>query len=298
VARDGALETVAAALARGTRYLERRGVASAERNARFLLAEALSIDFTGLVGRMTAALDRGPAREYGRLLCERGGRRPLQHILGTWEFWGLELDVGPQALIPRPETETLVEVTLAAMPREARFVADIGTGTGAIACALAVERPALTLYAIDLERGALELARSNVARHGLAGRIHLLLGDLFEPLSGEVETGSLDAIVSNPPYVAEADLADLEPEVREHDPHSALVSGPTGLEVIERLVAGASQWLRPGGLLAFEIGAGQVAAALSAVRATDAYEAERSWPDLSGIARVISAHRRPEPDRG
>lgn len=284
-------ETVGQALLRGAGYLERRGVESALRNARFLLAHALGGDVPRLVAALDQPLADAAARQYGVLLCSRGSREPLQYLLGRWEFWGLDLEVGPQALIPRPETETLVERVLAEIPREPALLVDVGTGTGAIALALARERPQWRLIATDVSPAALELARRNVAALGLLERIELCEGDLLDALAGRPETGALDAVVSNPPYVTEAEYATLAPELM-FEPRPALVPGPTGLECYQRLIPQAAVWLRPGGLLALEVGAGQAEAVAAICRDSGGFGESTLTRDLSGIARVVTARRR------
>ena len=173
-----------------------------------------------------------------------------------------------------------------------RVGVDLGTGTGAIALALAHSRRDLTLFAVDASPDALVLAARNLVRHRLEERVTLVPGDLFTPLVGRVEPGALDLVVSNPPYVTEDEFADLAPEVRDHEPRMALVAGPTGIEVIVRILAEATAWLVPGGLLALEIGAGQSGPLLEILRASDAWSEVHAWPDLAGIERVILARRR------
>ncbi len=210
------------------------------------------------------------------------------YLLGEREFWSIPLDVGPSVLIPRPETETLVQAVLELAGEGSPFLADIGTGSGAVAIALATELREARIAATDISRAALRTARRNAARHGL-NRIEFLAGDLCAPLRRLGPAGRLDILASNPPYVREAEWRRLEPEVRDHEPKPALVPGPTGLEIIRRLVDEAPLWLKPGGWLALEIGRGQGRAVRSLLRRgwTDV----RAWADLRGIERVIAARR-------
>jgi release factor glutamine methyltransferase len=289
--RASRAETLAAALTRGTRYLARRGVPSAARNARFLLAHALGTDLAGLVRRPDEALGEEEARRFGALLCARGRRQPLQYLLGSWEFYGFEIEVSPAALIPRPETEGLVERVLCETTDGARLAVDVGTGTGAIAIALARERPDLRVIAVDLSRAALELAARNVAKHGLGDRIELVRGSFLAPMKEDPRRGSVDVVVSNPPYVSDLGFSDLPPEVREHEPRAALVSGPSGLEAFSAIVPEAAEVLAAGGLLAFEVGDGQSAAVSGFIAGDGRYLTAEIWPDLAGTPRVVTARR-------
>jgi release factor glutamine methyltransferase len=191
-------------------------------------------------------------------------------------------------LVPRPETETLVEAALERVGPTAH-VADVGTGSGAIAIALASELGSGTFVATDRSAAALEVARANASAHGLAQRIEFLEGDLLAPLAGRA--GRLDAIVSNPPYIPTADLVGLQPEVRDHEPRAALDGGPDGLDVITRLVGGAPQLLRRGGWLLLEIGAGQAAAVRALLERSGEYDGIATRSDLAGIERVVIARR-------
>jgi release factor glutamine methyltransferase len=228
------------------------------------------------------------ARRFLGLIERRTAREPFAYLLGEREFWSIPLDVGPTVLIPRPETETLVEAVLELAGEGSPFLADIGTGSGAVAVALATELREARIAATDISRAALKTARRNAARHGLT-RIEFLAGDLCAPLRRLGPAGCLDILASNPPYVREAEWRRLEPEVRDYEPKPALVPGPTGLEIIGRLVDEAPVWLKPGGWLALEIGRGQGRAVRSLLRRgwTDV----RSWHDLRGIERVLAARR-------
>ncbi|HEY5999241.1 MAG TPA: peptide chain release factor N(5)-glutamine methyltransferase, partial [bacterium] len=232
---------------------------------------------------------RAAGERYERLLRERSGRAPLAYVTGEREFWSLRLAVDARVLVPRPETETLVEAALARVGGAAR-IADLGTGSGAVAIALAVELPLARLWAVDRSAAALEVARGNAATHGVAGRISFLAGDLCGPLASLA--GTLDAVVSNPPYVPTAQIESLQPEVRDHEPRLALDGGPDGLAVIGRIVAQAPPLLRPGGLLLLEVGAGQAPAAAALLAGGGAFETIERLPDLAGIERVVAARRR------
>ena len=216
---------------------------------------------------------------YQALIRRRASGYPLPYLTGRIEFYGLEFEVTPETLIPRPETETLVDLALAHRPAT---VVDVGTGCGCIAVALAAHLPNATVYAIEIAPPALAVARRNVERHGVAARVHLVAGDVLTPLSGPVHL-----IVSNPPYVPTGDCASLPVSVRDHEPRLALDGGPDGLSVIRRLLAQAPAKLRPGGRLLIEIGADQGEAATSLARTFFPQATIRVHPDLAGRDRVL-----------
>jgi len=267
-------------LRRASGYLDRHGVESPNATAEILLMHVLGTDRAGLYAR-SAGLDTREARMFGRAICQRCAGTPVQHLTGDQPFRGITLEVLPGVFVPRPETELLVEHALAEIgDRKDAVVVDAGTGTGAIALAVKDERPDATVFATDLSPEAVELARANAARLGLA--VTVLQGDLLEPLPA-VLRGRVDIVVSNPPYVAAEDVEDLPAEVRA-DPVLALVGG---IDVYERLGEQASRWLRGGGVLAVEIGAtlgDPVVRALSAV-----FSEVRVEPDLTGRDRVVLA---------
>ena len=279
--------TVGALLERSTRKLVEAGVPAARADAIALLSHALGVDRGGVIARTPDPVDADVARRVAALIDARAGRRPLQQILGTLEFHGLSLEIADGVLIPRPETEGLVDAVLEAdLPERAR-VADWGTGSGCIAVALAVARPAWSVTAIDLAPEALALARRNAQRHGVLERVRVLAADFREPAA---EPGSLDAVVSNPPYVAEAEWRALEPEVRDHEPALALVPGPRGDEAYAALVPRAHAVVVPGGLLALELGWTSEADVRRIVEAAG-FGTIRVVPDLQGIPRVLTARR-------
>jgi release factor glutamine methyltransferase len=225
--------------------------------------------------------------EFKVLLLRRLRGEPIQYITGQTEFYGLPFSVTRDVLIPRPETEHLVERVLAlaaAFPHPR--IADIGTGSGAIAIALAHHLPHAAITAIDLSDRALALAQENAALNDVDTRIRFLRGDLLAPVANE----RFDLIVSNPPYVAEADRPSLSVEVRDHEPALALFAGADGLAVYQRLIPAAHAALAPGGFLALEIGAGQSSAVASLLTAASFAEIQ-STPDLQGIPRVLTARR-------
>jgi release factor glutamine methyltransferase len=216
----------------------------------------------------------------------------LQYILGTQEFCGLEFDVNPAVLIPRPETELLVEYVALRIPAERQAtIVDVCTGSGCIAVAIARLRPRARLIATDLSNPSLDVARQNATRHEVCERITWLEGDLLRPLAEQEMEGRIDVIVSNPPYIAEADWATLQPEVRLFEPRGALVAGPQGTELHERLLQEAGRYLAPGGALIMEIGAGQACAMRRIVDQISGYGFHQLLYDAAGLERVVIVER-------
>lgn len=283
----------AAALIReGADLLRAHGVAEPGRDAELLLGHVLGLDRAALhaePARRVAARDANRFRDLAR---RRAAREPIQYLTGEQEFWSLSFRVTPEVLIPRPETEHLVEILLRLRLRPDPRLLDLGTGSGCLAIAAAREIPGALVVAVDSDAAALEVARGNAHRHGVTERITFLRGDLFEPLAGRRWERGFDVILSNPPYVPEADWAALEPEVREHEPKAALTPGPDGLAIHRRLAAGAASWLRPGGALLAEIGGGQDQAARDLYPAQAPLELVAIEPDLAGIPRVVVARAR------
>jgi release factor glutamine methyltransferase len=243
-----------------------------------LLAAALGIDRTALFLDPAREVTGPAVRAFQDAVRRRSaGREPVAYITGTRGFRHIELRVDPRVLVPRPETELLVEAGVELLAQGARVV-DVGTGSGAVALALASERPDLTVYATDVSAGALEVARANAQRLGLLQRVVFAHGDLL------AEVGEVDAVLSNPPYVAEQERATLAPEITRHEPPGALFAGADGLDVIRRLVPAA----RDAGarLLAIELGEGQ-APAVAALMEEAGFTDVRARRDLAGIERVV-----------
>ena len=250
-----------------------------------------------LPGAGVANSRRTRRRSSRTSLRRRLAREPVAYILGHRAFRTIDLEVTPDVLIPRPETETLVEVALEALRaipiagpdlEDEPLALDVGTGSGCVALALAAEDPFVRLVATDVEPGALAVARGNAARLGLARRVEFVLSDLF----ADVGERPFDLIVSNPPYIPADEYVALERNVRDHEPRRALYGGVDGLDVYRRLVPGAALLLRPGGTLALEVGAGQADAVAGIMEAAGAYETPAIRDDLAGIPRVVYARRR------
>jgi release factor glutamine methyltransferase len=265
---------------RGTeRYLADRGVENPRLNAEHLLAHALGLKRMELYLQFDRPLtesERAPLRD---LVKRRGAREPLQHVLGTAEFHGRTFACDKRALVPRPETEQLVELALeVAKEKTAASILDIGTGSGVIALTIALELPSATLHATDLSPDALALAAENAARHALTDRIVFHQADLLPP-----DDARFDLIIANLPYIPAEEIASLSPEVR-HDPASALDGGTDGLDLIRRLIETAPDRLAPGGALLLEIGLGQ-ADAVNALLSARKFRDISVRPDYQNIPR-------------
>lgn len=279
--------TIGDALERATARLAEAGIDSAARDAERLLGHVLGLDRASLLARLREPFPALSLAPVLRIVEERARRRPLQHLVGMQAFWRHEFRVSPAALIPRPETEILVETALLALGEvPSPVVVDVGTGTGCIALSVAAERPDAEVHAVDLSPEALALARENADRLGLAERVRLHLGDLLAPV--EALRGSVDAVLSNPPYVDAGEISGLAPEVRDHEPRSALVPPGDRYSVYARLGPQAAEWLRPNGILAVEIGEGMEARVRQLLGGAG-LRVERVVPDLQRIPRVVLA---------
>ncbi len=258
--------------------------ATALADAAVLLMHLLGIERATLIAHPERTLDREQQAAYQGLVERRLKFEPIQYILGETEFYGLMLRVTPAVLIPRPETELLVEAVVERLGRLDRLqIADVGTGSGAIAIALAHALPQASVTALDLSPEALAMAGENARTHSLESRIRFLRSDLLGAMPAEER---FDAIVSNPPYISIADAPTLHPQVRDHEPSLALYAGLDGLAIYQRLIPEASQRLKPGGLLALEIGHGQRDAIAELLRGWNTAE---FLDDLQGIPRVALA---------
>ena len=282
-----------AALRAAIARLEESGVPSAPLAAELLLMHVLQRDRAWLYAHPEFELSPKDAPAYAQLIERRSEGVPTQYLTGRQEFWGLEFEVGPGVLIPRPETEHIIEVALerlGARRAEPLRIADVGTGSGCIAIALARELPGAEIVATDISAAALDYAQRNAARHGVSKRIQFLRADLLKvafeaPNRAE---SRFDLIVSNPPYVGRNNAGSLPREVREHEPSEALFAGDDGLAIYPALVKQAARKLAANGILVLELGyngAQYVGSLLSAPQWTDL----RVTRDLAGIERVVSA---------
>ena len=284
------LTTIHARVAAARRRLRETGIPldEADLDARLIAEHVLGWE---AVRFFTSADGPEPddfAAAYEPLVARRAGREPLAYITGRQAFWDLVFEVSPAVLIPRPESELIVEAALELFPAStgALAIADAGTGSGCLAVALARERPAARVIATDISDAALDLARQNAARHGVADRIQCVSGDLLEPVATPV-----DLIVCNPPYIAEGDRPGLQPEVRDHEPAVALFGGRDGLQVITRLIEQAPRRLTRGGVLIFEFGFGQADRVTELISHTPGLTMIGVRPDLQGIPRAAIAKR-------
>jgi len=284
--------TVQDALTEAAARLEEAGVDAPGLTAELIMAHVLGTGRAGVLARLRDALSEEDADEFAVLAGRRAHRVPLQHITGTVEFCGLALGVTPDTLIPRPETEILVQEALALIRDvQAPAAADIGTGSGCIAVALAVMHPDMKVYAVDPSAGALAVAVENARSHGVSDRVVTLQGVLFGPLEVLGLGAGLDLVVSNPPYIPAGELPGLQPEVL-REPEGALDGGPEGLDIIRDIIADAPAYMKPGAPLLVEIGAGQSGAVRALVEASAGLEFTGFVSDFAGIERVLVARRK------
>jgi release factor glutamine methyltransferase len=278
------------AIQKGAEFLASKGVDSPRLQAELLLAHVLQVPRLQLYLQFERMLDDSQVQAARELLRRRGQRQPLQHLVGTVSFCGIELESTPAALIPRPETELLAEQAwqwLQACGQPVPAALDFGTGTGCLAIALALHCPAARVWALDISAVALALAGRNAARAGVTDRVHLREGDGFQALT---EDGPVrfDLVVSNPPYIPTAEIEALQPEVRDHDPRPALDGGADGLDFYRQLAREAGAWLRPGGRLMLELGDGQ-ADPVAREFTLHKWVVEEIRADYSSRPRILSA---------
>ncbi len=287
---DGTSITLRQALAEAAETIDRQ-------DATVLLFHVLGRDRAWLYAHANDPLEPAQQGAFQRAVEARQRRTPLQYITGHQEFYGLDLQLSPATLIPRPETELLVEAVLRwaqqldPQPTAARplRIADVGTGSGAIALALAANLPHAQVHALDISVAVREVVEANARHLCLAERVQFCESDLLSALQSALDGGlRLDAVVSNPPYIPDGDAAELQPEVRDFEPHTALFAGPDGLDLYRRLIPAAAAALRPHGLLATEFGFGQQPALERLLRN---WHDVRFHKDLAGIPRVVLALR-------
>ncbi len=282
-------------------FFEGRGIDQPRLEAEILLAHVLGCERISLYTGYTDEVGEDARAAYRELVRRRADREPTRYLTGHTEFMSLAMRVTPACLVPRPETELLVETVLALAGRGesgtavaeggAFEIIELCTGSGCVAVSLAVHLPAARITATDLSAEALQVARANAEAHGVADRITFLEGDLFEPLDA-ADAAPAAFLVANPPYVAERAWADLAPEIRDHEPRAALVAGPEGTEVIERVVRGAAAYLAPpAGGLVVEIGADQGPAARTLAEAAPRLGDVEIRKDYAGLDRLLVARR-------
>lgn len=266
-------------------YLLARGISNARLEAEWLLCAATGLDRVGLYLQYDKPLNDRELADYRAMVARRGRREPLQHILGSQDFCGLEYEVSGDVLIPRYDTEVLITEAIKRHP-DAKTVLDIGTGSGCIAVSLQKQLAGAKVTATDISSAALAVAQRNAEKHGAA--IEFLHGSLFTPVTGR----RFDLIASNPPYIPTADIASLEQEVREFDPRTALDGGCDGLEIYRDLIPGAVEHLNRNGWLLVEIGIGQAQDVGQLFRKTEGFDEPFIAVDPGGIERVVGAQRK------
>jgi release factor glutamine methyltransferase len=285
------LPTGRTALSEGSRFLCDRHIDCARLDAEVLLRHVLEMEAADFYLAIDAPLDRLAEERFWELLGRRGRREPLAYITGKREFWSLDFAVTPDVLIPRPETELLVEIALQQASRcrgkAPLKILEIGTGSGAIAVCLAKELPEAQITALDISAAALDVARGNGRRHDVAARIAFMQRDLFPPRGGQEDR--FDLIIANPPYVRHGDLTQLAPEIRDWEPMIALDGGADGLNLYRRIVAAARDHLAAGGFIGLEIGADMAGAVAGLLSAAGRYEPAAVHQDYAGKNRVIAA---------
>jgi release factor glutamine methyltransferase len=278
-----------------TQYFCRKGISQPRTDAEVLLAHVLKTERLQLYLRFDQPLQAWELVAYREAVRRRATHEPLQYITGRQEFWSLELEVAPSVLIPRPETEILVEKALALLKENGTahpWVLDLGTGSGAIAVALAHEHPQVRVLATDVSNAAIAVAQRNARRHYVADRIHLVAMDLCQALSTVDST--FDLIVSNPPYIASSDIPGLAPEIAHFEPRNALDGGSQGLDAIRSIVDQAHGYLKPSGSLLVEIGHSQAEPLRHQLATHPGYSTMEVIADYAGIPRVLHLRRRSE----
>jgi release factor glutamine methyltransferase len=275
-----------------TAHLQSAGIDSAELDARELIGHALGLDLTGMISAANRALTPDESDRLEVLVKRRLAGEPVARILGQKEFWGLRLSLSPATLVPRPDTETVVELALQmlrdSVPNRAPRIADLGTGTGAILLALLSELPEATGVGTDISGEAMETATANALSLGLGPRASFIQCDYASAL-----TGPFDLIVSNPPYICSGDIAGLATEVRDHDPRAALDGGPDGLAAYRALIPQAARILAPGAALVVEAGQGLAAQIEALMTAAGLVPHRAPKADLAGIPRAVGARKMP-----
>ena len=286
---EATVHTIAEAINEAASVLRAAGVSEARREAGSLLEHATGRDRTFLITHGDESLTTDDAQRFREWVARRAAGEPLQYITGRQEFYGLDFEVTPEVLIPRPETELLVETALELLREtEAPIICDVGIGSGCIAVALLNKRRDARAVGLDISPAALAIAARNAARHGVAERLTLLASDCFASLDeNERDRARFSLIVSNPPYVVESDMEGLQREVREHEPHVALTPGGDGLSIIRRVIDESPRHLARGGHLLLEIGFNQHEQVARLIN-PHTWTLLRIHKDLQGIPRTVA----------
>jgi release factor glutamine methyltransferase len=278
------------AVVEAVELLEHASVANSRLDAERLLASQLGVNRSFLLAHFQDTIAADHLENFFSKVRARAEGRPLQHLLGVQEFCGLTFEVTPDVLIPRPETELLVEEAVRRFTMPELRIVDVGTGSGCIAVSVAVALPGAELWAIDLSPAALAVAARNAVRHCVSERIRFHCGDLLSPLDSADLHGKIDGIASNPPYVADNDLVTLQREVRDWEPRIALTGGPSGLSIYTQLIPQAFRFLKPGGSLLLEIGYNMRDSVVNLF--DERWVLEKVREDFSGVPRVIIASKK------
>jgi release factor glutamine methyltransferase len=291
--------TVREILNKGVEFLNRKGIPEARLDAELLLVHSLKVSREELYRRLRDELTDNEPADFQALLERRAAREPVAYITGHKEFWSLDLFVDRNVLIPRPETELLVEEALSAAADPhgpgPHLVLELGTGSGAIAVALARERSDLFIIATDVSRRALSLAEKNARASGVLDHIAFVAADLFAPLRSSDGGGPFSLIVSNPPYIPDPQIERLAEEVRDYEPLVSLRGGPDGMNFHRAIIAQAALYLRPGGWLLLEVADGQATSVSEVVSKQAGFLRPKVGLDLSGVERVVRAQKREGP---
>ena len=287
-----------------TEYLKGKGIENPRLDSEVLLSHLLKLDRVGLYLNYDRLLSKEELSSFREMVKRRGGREPLQYITGHQEFWSLDFKVTPDVLIPRPETEILVEEAIkvvsgqgsGASESRSPIILDLCTGSGCIAVSLAKEFENAVVYAVDISDAALKVARENSERHGVKDRVTFLSGDLYKAFENRPPITDhrpllFDLVVSNPPYVKSEDIPNIQPEVRDYEPRMAVDGGPEGLDFYKRIVSGAPAHLLSGGWLMVEVGEGQAATVSEMMKNTGSFESISTAKDLAGIDRVVKGKK-------
>jgi release factor glutamine methyltransferase len=282
------LPNISETLKQAAEVLQANGVSEPRREASSLLAFALQKDKTFLIAHSDYDLSAEEERRFRALLERRAGREPLQYIVGRQEFYGLDFEVSPDVLIPRPETELLVENAIEILrDLENSFFCEVGVGSGCISVSILHEIKTARAIGLDISEGALRIAEKNAQKHNVSDRFNLRKSDIFSALENE----KFDLIVSNPPYIPAEDIETLQPEVRDFEPLNALTDEKDGLSIIERIITESHQFLRPEGFLLMEIGFNQ-ARLVKEIFDAEIWQRLEILPDLQGIPRTVKAFKR------
>ncbi|MBA4067634.1 MAG: peptide chain release factor N(5)-glutamine methyltransferase [Isosphaera sp.] len=281
--------TIKALLAWTTDFLAKKGIDSPRADAQILLGHVLGYDKTYLTVNFAEQPSEADRARFKDLIQRRVGGCPVAYLTGVRDFYLLPFEVTPAVLVPRPDTETLVAEAIAFLkPLAAPAVLDLGTGSGCIAVSVAHQKKDARVTAVDASADALDVAKRNATRHGVADRVEFLHGDLFAPLPAGA---AFDLVVSNPPYIAQHEFAGLPTDVRDHEPRTALDGGPDGLDFYRRIAAGVGPFLKPGGRLLLEIGATQEADVRAVLGGRPELEVGPTLKDLARLPRVVTAKK-------